>query len=132
MPPRKKSPSPLQDLLTDEAKDAGLLAALLVSPGDQVVASYVAVGLDKATAESPLLTTRRIFGNAESRAQLAQLQESVFYDLDGRRLICRPLMLPTLDDAGPYVLVVLTTAEQTYRRALNKLVRAIENATGGF
>ncbi|MBL1134034.1 MAG: hypothetical protein HND46_01855 [Chloroflexi bacterium] len=132
MPPRKRAPSPLQDLLTNEAQDAGLLAALLVSPKDELVASYVAAGLDKATAETPLLTTQRIFGNAESRAQLAQLQESVFYDLDGRRLICRPLMLPTLDDTAPHLLVVLTTAEQTYRRALNKLIRAIENATGGF
>ncbi|MBI5931068.1 MAG: hypothetical protein HY862_17295 [Chloroflexi bacterium] len=131
MPPRKKS-SPLQELLTSEAQDAKLLAALLVSPADQVIASYVIGGLDKATAETPLVTTQRIFSHAESRAQLAQLQESVFYDLDGRRLICRTLMLPSLDATTPHLLIVMTTAEQTYRRSVNKLIRAIENATGSF
>lgn len=131
MPPRKKS-TPLEEILTTEAKDAELLAALLVGPSHQVVASYVMVGLDQATADSPLGVTQRIFGNAESRAQLTQLQESVFYDLDGRRLICRPLLLPAMDDTAPHLLIVLTNAEQTYRRALNKLIRAIENATGSF
>jgi hypothetical protein len=129
MPPRKK-PSPLQDLFSSEAAEAGLLAALLVGPDDQEVASFVAAGLDKATAATPLQTTQRIFSNPESRAQLAKMQESIFYDLDGRRLICRPLMLPTLHTDAPHLLIVLTTAEQSYRRGLNKLVRALESVTG--
>jgi hypothetical protein len=87
---------------------------------------YVAPGLDRTTTEAPLLTARRIFGNPESRAQLAHLHESVFYDLDGRRLVCRPLALETPGKGELHLLIVLIPAGQAYRRALNRLVKTLQ------
>ncbi len=100
------------------------LAAVLVDSENDVVATHMVPGLDQKTANAPIETTRRIFNNPDSRAALKNLHESVFFDLDGRRLVCRPLQLwGTL-----HLLIVLTPAERAYRRALNKLVRAIQKA----
>ncbi|MCB9436153.1 MAG: hypothetical protein H6673_04060 [Anaerolineales bacterium] len=98
------------------------LAAVIVGPQQTILGSYAQVGLDTTTAQAPLVTTQRIFSSPESLTALAEMQESVFYDLDGRRLVCRPIIVR----GKIYVLIVLTSAESTYRRTLNKLVKAIE------
>jgi hypothetical protein len=100
------------------------LVAVLVDSTHQTIASHFRPGLDKTTTRTPLATARRIFQNPDSRAALATLRESVFYDLDGRRLVCRPLQL----GGKLHVLIVLIPAEKPYRRQLNFLVRQIEAA----
>lgn len=100
------------------------LAAVLVNTDNQVIATHVVPGLDKPTANAPVETTRRIIQNPDSRAALENLHESVFFDLDGRRLVCRPLQL----NGEMHLLIVLTPAQKAYRRALNNLVRQIVEA----
>jgi hypothetical protein len=121
MPARK---SPFQDLLKHEAAQAGFLAVLLVNPQGEAAASYVAPGLTPLTAQTPLETARRIFGNPDSRAELAHFQESVFYDLDGRRLVCRSVQLSA---DQPYLLIVLAPAEGAYRRGLSNLIKRLQD-----
>lgn len=112
----------LDSLLQTNAAD--FLAVLLVGPQQIILGSYTQAGLDTTTAQTPLDTTQRIFNHPESRAALAEMQESVFYDLDGRRLVCRPIKA----HGDIYVLIVLTSGETAYRRGLNKLAKAIEKA----
>jgi len=97
------------------------LVATLVSPDNEIVASYALSGLDEDTISAPLVTTKRIFSNPESQAALYQMQESVFYDLDGRRLICRPINL----QGTLYLLIVLTKSKTAYRRDLNQFCKKI-------
>lgn len=100
----------------------GFLAGVLADPDNQVIATYSRPGLDQETAQAPLETTRRIFNNPDSRAALSNLQESVFYDLDGRRLVCRPLRV----QGKIYLLIILVPSGNTYRRAVNRLVTELE------
>lgn len=105
-----------------QVDSAEFLAAIVVGPQQTILGRYAQAGLDATTAQAPLLTTQRIFSSPENLAALAEMQESVFYDLDGRRLVCRPIIVRS----EIYVLIVLTPAENAYRRTLNKLVKAIE------
>lgn len=100
------------------------LAIVLVDPDNRPVARYMMAGLDASTADAPLETARRILQSPERRADLESWQESVFYDLDGRRLVCRPLRLAS----GVHLLIVLTAADKSYRRQLGQLVNALKKA----
>ncbi len=109
----------LDAILTEHGSK--FLAVIVAGDNDRVLAAYARRGLDQATLEAPLATVRRVFNNPDSRAALVDLAESVFYDLDGRRLVCRPLQL----EGEIVLLIVLTPAEKAYRRDLNTLVREI-------
>ena len=100
---------------------APFLVVTFVSPDNEIIASYHLSGLDEDTIAAPLRTTSRIFGNPESQAALHQMQESVFYDLDGRRLVCRPIVFGD----NPYLLIVLTKGKMAYRRDLNQFCKKI-------
>ena len=97
------------------------LVATFISPDNEILASYSLSGLDEDTLSTPLETTKRIFSNSESQAAILQMQVSVFYDLDGRRLICRPIIL----ENTPYLLIVLTKSNVAYRRDLNSFCKQI-------
>ena len=116
----------ISELFRSEHIPTQVLVAIMVSPDNETVASYALSGLDEDTIAAPLETTKRIFGNPDSQAALQQMQESVFYDLDGRRLICRPILLGN----NLYLLIVLTKAKTTYRRDLNVFCKKIIEVTG--
>ncbi|NDJ85803.1 MAG: hypothetical protein GYB66_07950 [Chloroflexi bacterium] len=108
-----------EDLIADALEH--FLVIALVDEQNNVVAESARAGLDAESASAPVETARRIFNNPESRRALQNLQESLFYDLDGRRLVCRPVQFR----GQPHLLIILAAAERAYRRALNTLVRRL-------
>lgn len=98
-----------------------LLAALLLAPDGNVVAQHSIRGLDEATQQAPYNIATRVLNYPTGLAALETLKESVFYDMDGRRLICRLV----LTSGNPHLLIILTPANATYRRALDQLIKQI-------
>lgn len=117
----KSATKRITELFQAEYVPAQFLVATFISPDNKIIASYALSGLDESTTVAPLETTNRIFGNSESQAALYEMQESVFYDLDGRRLVCRPIILKN----SLYLLIVLTRAKTSYRRDLNQFCKKI-------
>lgn len=99
------------------------LAGLLINSEAAILARYIIDGLDAASEQALFDVAKRIFNYPEGLIALKQFAESIFYDIDGRRLICRVLEL----DDTLYLLVVLTPAEIAYKRALAKLERHIQD-----
>lgn len=105
-----------------EIDSSRFLAALLVDTQGHPVASFAPDGLDADTRHAPAEAAQRIIHDPNGIELLASFQESVFYDLDGRRLVCRVVMI----DHQTYILIVLTPSDTAYRRALQSLVRDLE------
>ncbi|PJF44999.1 MAG: hypothetical protein CUN55_01085 [Phototrophicales bacterium] len=99
------------------------LAALLLDEHGETVARYQIAGLDIRTQQAPLDVATRVLNYPKGLQILEMLQESIFYDMDGRRLICRVIHI----NEHPYLLIVLTPANSAYRRALSQLIRQLTN-----
>ncbi len=97
------------------------LAALLLDTHGAVVAQHAIKGLDTRTQQAPYHIATRVLNYPNGVSVLQTLKESIFYDMDGRRLICRVITVAQT----PHLLVVLTPAESTYRRALDQLARQL-------
>jgi hypothetical protein len=102
------------------------LAGLLVNSTAEIVAEYVLLGLDPDSQQAIKDVAQRVFSYPEGLQALQQFAESVFYDLDGRRLVCRAVEVEQGTTSHLYLLVVLTPADIAYKRALGKLVRHIQ------
>lgn len=97
------------------------LAALLLDANGAVVAQFAIQGLDTRTQQAPYDIATRVLNYPNGMNVLQTLKESVFYDLDGRRLICRVVVI----EEARHLLIVLTAADSAYRRALDQLTRQL-------
>jgi hypothetical protein len=54
--------------------------------------------------------------------KLERVREAIFYDWDGRQVVCRPFRANQTD----YLLILLTPPKKAYKQAAGKIVRALE------
>jgi hypothetical protein len=59
---------------------------------------------------------------ANTGGRLDQLREAIFYDWDGRQVVCRPFRARKVD----YLLILLTPPKKSYKQAAGKIARALE------
>ncbi len=59
---------------------------------------------------------------ANTGGKLERLREAVFYDWDGRQVVCRPFRVKATD----YLLILLTPPKKSYKQAAGKIARSLE------
>lgn len=109
------------------------LAALLVNGHHaSIVAQYMVRGLDPDSQQALQNIAQRVFDYPTGLHALQRFTESVFYDLDDRRLVCRVVEIEhPPDESVLLLLVVLTPAGVAYKQAVRQLVRHIQVLASG-
>jgi hypothetical protein len=102
--------------------------------------NFEAVGLVEASSSDPVLAfqtiadapyglgialerfLQRIANDRESREQLTQANNAIFYDIEQRQLICNLVQTKTRS----YILVVVVPHQKTYKQSTKRLVKKFQ------
>jgi hypothetical protein len=119
-------PDDLQDTMEQIRSQAEFVAVLLTDLKGNVMA---AVRSDDASPDSIgalLDVSTRIAARPDDRQKLAAVGESVFFDWEGRQIICRWF---TVKDQ-PRLFVILAPHGKPYKRAASQLIGAAQREMG--
>jgi hypothetical protein len=111
----------LETLIEDVRTQAGFEAALIIDLKGSILAAARADDTMPETVGALLDIALRIAARPEDRAKLADVGESIFFDWDGRQVICR--WFTRRKSSEPRLLVVLAPRGKPYKRAVSLLVK---------
>jgi hypothetical protein len=114
-------PAAIESLLVAEGQRLGLLGAVVVDGGGQLLAAYFVPGLDEDTLRSPLAIADRLLAYLAHRQNIFDLEFGLLYDLDGRCLAYGPVFIRD----APYLLILLAPPDIDPRQTFEHLAESL-------
>jgi hypothetical protein len=114
---------PISTILEQSRNEAEFEVVLLTDLQGGIAAAARSDGATPEMLGALLDVAQRIAARPDDRAKLAAAGESTFFDWEGRRVICRWLILPTTQE--PHLLVVLAPHGKAYKRAISQLAKEL-------
>jgi hypothetical protein len=115
----------LDDLAEQVRAESGFEVILVTDLKGSIIASARDDETSPDTLGALLDVATRITVRPEDRADLAAEGESVFFDWEGRQVICRWLAM-----RHPRLLVILAPRGAAYKRAISRLIKQAGGALG--
>lgn len=115
---------PTLDHLLETARSKGEFEAIVLTDWQGgIIAAARDDGTSPETLSALLDVATRLISRTEDRAQLAKDGESIFFDMEGRQVICR-----WFDKPQPRLVIILAPHGKPYKRAVGALVKEIKTS----
>ena len=113
----------LSHLLYEMNKEGGFPIAVITDQQGFPIASAAQPGQDPDTQSAVVALVQKVAHQVSHQLGLSKTDEISLYDDKGQRLVCRPF---SINEHNMILAVTVPSKGQSYRRATNKTVAAVQ------